>query len=181
MSKNLRWKFLTIVAVAANPVRGTYDIGRTITITLTGSETMIVTGTPVLTLNDGGTATYASGSGTTDLVFTTTIAPGQNAATLAVTGVTLPSGATIRDGVDNDADLTGLFRLRDTASEADEPDVEGTWTPSGGSSTVTRQVLDGHVYGFQVRARNTWSYNGVPGSMDSAPTAWCWFAVDTTP
>ena len=37
-------------------------------------------GTPTLTLNDGGTATYASGSGTNALTFNTTVAAGQNAA-----------------------------------------------------------------------------------------------------
>ena len=38
---------------------------------------------PTLTLNDGGTATYASGSGTSALVFTYTVASGQNTAGLA--------------------------------------------------------------------------------------------------
>lgn len=95
------------------------------------------------------------------------------------TSVNLAARLTSADG--NNAQLTGVFRLRDTALAEDDPDVEGTATVSEGSSTLTRQVLDGHVYRFQVRARSSWSYNGVPGSMDSAPTAWCWFAVDMTP
>ena len=36
-----------------------------------------MTGTPTLTLNDGGTATYISGSGTSALVFSYTVAPGR--------------------------------------------------------------------------------------------------------
>ena len=66
-----------------------------------------MTGTPVLTLNDGGTARYTGGSGTRSLQFTTTVLAGQNAAALAVTGVTLPLGASIRDAAGNDAVLAG--------------------------------------------------------------------------
>ena len=40
-------------------------------------------GTPTLTLNDGGTATYASGSGTNALTFSYTVARGQNTASPA--------------------------------------------------------------------------------------------------
>ena len=42
-------------------------------------------GTPTLTLNDGGTATYAGGSGTNALTFSYTVAAGQNTSGLAVT------------------------------------------------------------------------------------------------
>jgi hypothetical protein len=97
----------TIVGVAANPVRGSYDVGQTIFFTVTGNENLVVSGTPVLTLNDGGTANYVLGSGTKTLLFASTIAAGQNAATLAVTGATLPLGASIRDAVGNDANLAG--------------------------------------------------------------------------
>ena len=34
-------------------------------------------GTPTLTLNDGGTATYTGGSGTNALTFSYTVAPGR--------------------------------------------------------------------------------------------------------
>ena len=46
-------------------------------------------GTPTLTLNDGGTATYTSGSGTNALTFSYTVAAGQNTAVLAATAVNL--------------------------------------------------------------------------------------------
>ena len=51
------------------------------------SEAVTVTGTPTLTLNDGGTATYAGGSGTSALTFSYTVGAGQNTAGLAVTAV----------------------------------------------------------------------------------------------
>ena len=59
-----------------------------LTLTLAMSENVTVTGTPTLTLNDGGTASYVSGSGTSALVFSYTVAAGQNTAGLEVTAVT---------------------------------------------------------------------------------------------
>ncbi len=48
------------------------------------SEAVTVAGgTPTLTLNDGGTATYTGGSGTNALNFSYTVAAGQNTASLA--------------------------------------------------------------------------------------------------
>ena len=96
-----------IAGATTAPARGAYDVGRTIDITLDSNEALAVTGAPVLMLNDGGTAVYVGGSGTTSLLFRTTVAAGQNVAALAVTGVTLPIGTTIRDAAGNDADLTG--------------------------------------------------------------------------
>ncbi len=52
------------------------------------SEAVNVTGTPTLTLNDGGTATYTGGTGTNALTFSYTVGAGQNTAGLAVTGIT---------------------------------------------------------------------------------------------
>ena len=66
--------------------------------TLAFSETVTVAGgVPTLTLNDGGTATYASGSGTSALTFTYTVLAGQNTPDLMVTAVNLPTGVTIND------------------------------------------------------------------------------------
>ncbi len=62
-------------------------------------------GTPTLTLNDGGTATYTSGSGTNALTFSYTVAAGQNTADLAATAVNL-NAATITDGAGNAANLS---------------------------------------------------------------------------
>ena len=64
-------------------------------------------GTPTLTLNDGGTATYdAAKSTATALVFDYTVAAGQNTAALAVTGNIL-NGGSITDGAGNAANLAG--------------------------------------------------------------------------
>jgi hypothetical protein len=66
-------------------------------------------GAPTLTLNDGGTATFSSGSGTTALTFSYTVGAGQNTSALAATAVNLNS-ASITDGAGNAAilSLSGL-------------------------------------------------------------------------
>ena len=76
------------------------------TLTLDLSEAVTVAGgTPTLTLNDGGTATYVSGSGTNALTFSYTVAAGQNTPDLTATAVNLNS-ATITDGAGNAANLS---------------------------------------------------------------------------
>ena len=67
---------------------GDYDAGKALTLTLNMSEAVNVTGTPTLTLNDGGTASYTGGTGTNALTFSYTVGAGQNTAGLAVTGIT---------------------------------------------------------------------------------------------
>ena len=75
-----------IVSLASAPA-GNYSSGNTLTLTLYASEAVKVTGTPTLTLNDGGTATYTGGTGTNALTFSYTVAAGQNTSTLAATAV----------------------------------------------------------------------------------------------
>ena len=56
------------------------------TLTVNMSEAVTVAGgTPTLTLNDGGTASYTGGSGTNTLTFSYTVGAGQNTSDLAVT------------------------------------------------------------------------------------------------
>ena len=76
----------TVSSVTATA--GDYDTGQVLTLTLNTSEAVNVTGTPTLTLNDGGTASYVSGSGSSTLVFSYTVALGQNATALQATAVT---------------------------------------------------------------------------------------------
>src|SRR5260221_8172838 len=58
-----------VTRVVASPSSGDAGIGKTISLTLTMSKAVMVAGTPTLTLNDGGTATYAGGSSTQVLTF----------------------------------------------------------------------------------------------------------------
>ena len=61
----------------------------------------------MLTLNDGGAATYKGGSGTSALTFTYKVAAGQYTTDLQATGITLTSGASIKDSAGHAADLAG--------------------------------------------------------------------------
>ncbi len=88
---------------------GALNAGKTVTLTVKFGEVVTVGtggGRPTLTLNDGGIATYVSGSGTRNLVFSYTVAAGENTGDLTVTGASL-GGGTIRDGAGNNANLSG--------------------------------------------------------------------------
>ena len=71
--------------------------GHTVTVTMTTSEAVTVTGIPTLQLNDNEVATYVSGSGSNTLTFTYTVQSSDNSSDLQVTGLNLPSGAAIAD------------------------------------------------------------------------------------
>ena len=97
-----------INSIVDSPSSGDFNAGKVITLTLGMSENVTVNttgGSPTLTLNDGGTATYVSGSGSSALVFSYTVASGQNTADLTVSAVNL-NGATLQDGAGNAANLS---------------------------------------------------------------------------
>lgn len=88
---------------------GVLNAGKVVALTVSFSSPVIVNttgGSPTLVLNDGGSASYASGSGSSALLFSYTVAAGQNTADLVVSSLSL-NGATIRDGAGNAADLSG--------------------------------------------------------------------------
>jgi hypothetical protein len=76
-----------IFSITPSPTSGNITTGSSVTFTLVFDTPQTVTGTPTLTLNDGGTASYTSGTGTKSLVFTHTVAAGNSATTLGVTAV----------------------------------------------------------------------------------------------
>ena len=98
----------------------TLNAGDVVSVTVTMSEAVTVTGTPQLQLNIGGTlvqANYASGSGTSALVFTYTILAGQtdaNGISINANALSL-NGGTITDPAGNAATLTAAL-VADNAS-----------------------------------------------------------------
>ena len=97
-----------VTNVSSTTANGTYDVGSVISVTVTFSSTVVVTGTPLLALNSGGTASYAAGSGNSTLTFVYTVAAGQNSSRLDYTStaaLTL-NGGTITDTLNNPAILT---------------------------------------------------------------------------
>jgi len=96
--------------VVASPASGTENPGNTLTLTVNLNEKFNVAGTPTLTLNTGGKATYVSGSGTNALTFSYTVGNSDaTVAQLAITQVNTPSGTTITDSVGNNANLAGAL------------------------------------------------------------------------
>ncbi|KRR10818.1 hypothetical protein CP49_22130 [Bradyrhizobium valentinum] len=159
----------TVTQASASPGTGIERNGDTITMTLGFSEAVTVTGTPTLALNDGGTATYVGGSGTSSLSFKTTVAPtDKDTSALAITGVNLPSGASIKDASGLAANLSGAVKTFTGLQIDATPTVPTTPTapitpttptaPIAPTSSVTKPVL--------AIADNTLSVTGRGGSVD---------------
>jgi len=101
----------SVTQATASPATGTEHVGDTVSLTLGFNEAVTVTGTPTLSLNDGATATYVGGSGTNALNFRTTVASTDTSTSaLAITGVNLPSGASIKDASGVAANLSGAVK-----------------------------------------------------------------------
>ena len=101
----------SVTNVSSSTPNGTYNAGQVISIQVSFSEAVIVTGTPQLTLETGASDAvvgYTSGSGTSTLTFTYTVASGHNSADLDYTssGALALNGGTIRDAASNSATLT---------------------------------------------------------------------------
>ena len=136
----------TISGVDSTTAAGTYNEGDAISIQVTFSEAVTVTGTPQLTLETGGSdavVDYASGSDTNVLTFTYTVASGHTSSDLdyaSTTALALNSG-TIKDAGGNNATLT-LAAVGDAGSlGANEAFVIDTTAPT--ISSVTSTTADG--------------------------------------
>ncbi|TIL58207.1 MAG: hypothetical protein E5Y89_28815, partial [Mesorhizobium sp.] len=100
-----------VTQATASPGTGTEHVGDTVTLTLGFNEAVKVSGTPTLSLNNGATATYVGGSGTSALNFRTTVASTDtNTSALAITGVNLTNGASIKDASGVAANLAGAVK-----------------------------------------------------------------------
>ena len=98
----------TVTSVTSTLANGSYGVGTVVPVTVSFSESVTVTGSPKLTLNSGGSATYTSGSGSSTLAFSYTVAAGENSADLdyTSTGALVLNGGTIADATSNAATLT---------------------------------------------------------------------------
>ena len=136
-----------------------------VTLTVTFSEAVTVSGgTPNLVLNDGGTATYSSGSGSTALVFSHTVQAGQNVADLAVTSLSL-NGATVKDTAGNLANTVaaagynpaGMLRIDTTVPTVSSIAASGPALTAGGGT-----VGAGATVIFTVAMSEAVSVTGTP-------------------
>jgi len=77
----------TVSSVSASTANGSYKAGDSISVQVNFSESVTVTGTPQITLETGSTdrtVNYASGSGSSTLVFTYTVQAGDTSSDLSV-------------------------------------------------------------------------------------------------
>jgi len=101
----------TVTSINSGTANGTYKVGDSISIQVNFDESVIVTGTPQLTLETGATdrtINYASGSGTSTITFNYTVQAGDSTADLdyVSSGALTLNGGTIKDAATNSADLT---------------------------------------------------------------------------
>lgn len=102
-----------VTSVTSSTADGAYRAGQTISIQVSFSEAVIVSGTPQLRLATGAVATvdYQSGSGTNTLTFLYTIASGQNSSDLDY--IPLPplslNGGQIVDAASQSLDIARTF------------------------------------------------------------------------
>ena len=128
----------TVTGISDSPATGDLGAGKTVTLTLGFSSAVTVAGgKPTLTLNDGGTATYASGSGTSALTFTYAVAGGQSAASLAATAVNLGSGVTIK----NSAGVAANLSLAGRTQSGPQIDTTAPAAPAISSDTVSGNIV----------------------------------------
>jgi hypothetical protein len=126
-----------VTQATASPGSGVENTGDKIALTLAFNEAVTVTGKPTLTLNDGDIATYVSGSGTNKLVFSTTVAATDtDTAALAIKGVNVPSGASIKDASGASANLAGAATTF-TGLKIDPPTTTSPVTPPVTTPPVT--------------------------------------------
>jgi hypothetical protein len=136
---------------------GALNAGKVVTLTVNFSTAVVVGtigGSPTLALNDGGSASYAGGSGSNALVFSYTVAAGQNTADLIVSSLNL-NGATIRDGAGAAADISaaanynpaGTLRIDTAAPSAPTglalDSTTDSGTPGDGITNFSQAKING--------------------------------------
>jgi hypothetical protein len=128
----------SVTSVSSSSMNGYYKTGDVVSVTLTFSSAVNVTGTPQLELETGTTdrtINYSSGSGTTTLTFNYTVQAGDASSDLDVTSANALSlnGGTIKDASTNNATLTlpapgttnSLSDNKDIVIDTESPSVAG--------------------------------------------------------
>ena len=140
---------ITITDITSTAADAAYNTG-TIAITIAFDAIVNVVGTPKLSLNFGGSATYVSGTGSNILTFNYVIASGDNTNDLDyldTSALVLDGGSSIRDTYDNNATLTLFAPGQSNSLGANKSIVVLTTLPTisiGGSNPVN--ITAGETY-----------------------------------
>ena len=133
---------ITATGTGISSGKGDLSAGHVVTLTVTLNEKVQVSGSPILTLNDGGVASYVKGYGTNTLVFSYPVAAGQNTTNLAVTGI---SGGTITDSFGISVNITGktsgVLQIDTTTPIAESEISSGTGITNGNGALNAGQVV----------------------------------------
>jgi len=160
----------TVVSIAASGTgitggTGNLKGGDVVTLTATFSEAVSVSGgVPTLVLNDGGSAVYSGGSGSTTLIFSHTAQAGQNVADLAVTSVAL-NGATLKDAAGNAANLTAAAGYNPAGAlriDTGAPTVASIAASGSGLTAGSGTVGTGATVTFTVAMSEAVTVTGTP-------------------
>ncbi len=127
----------------------TYAIGDTISVKVTFSENVTVTGTPQLEIAVGSNnrqANYASGTGSTELTFSYAVAAGDadsDGIAVAANKLTL-NGGTIKDAADNHATLTHAALAAQSGHKVDgvRPTVSGSLAVTSNPGSDGTYIID---------------------------------------
>lgn len=148
----------TVTNVTSTTANGSYNAGDSVMITVSFSEAVNVTGSPVINLETGATdrdGSYISGSGTTTLLFKYTVVAGDASADLEYKATTSLSGGTIADLAGNAATLTlpslggtgSLSRNKNIIIDCAVPSVSTTGVTSTYTGTkILRQTITVSVH-----------------------------------
>ncbi|MFN9473487.1 DUF4347 domain-containing protein, partial [Acidovorax sp.] len=159
-----------VASVNSSSANGTYKAGDSVSIRVIFSETVIVTGTPQLTLETGATdqvVNYASGGSTNTLTFKYTVQAGDTTADLDYLGTAALAlnGGTIKDAVGNASTLTlaapgaanSLGNNKAIAIDSTAPTVA-----SVNSSTANGTYKVGDTVSLQVNFSEAVTVTGTP-------------------
>ena len=160
----------TVTGLSSSTVNGSYNAGDVIAIQVNFSFAVIVSGTPQLTLETGvtdRTVNYASGSGTSSLVFNYTVQAGDTSADLnaASSAALTLNGGTIRNSNNYQATLTlpapgaanSLGANKNIVVDTNAPTVSGVT-----SSTANGTYTVGAVIAIQVSFSEAVTVTGTP-------------------
>ncbi|MGG6230905.1 T9SS type A sorting domain-containing protein [Tenacibaculum sp. SDUM215027] len=158
---------ITNVSVPAN---GTYSAGQNLDFTVNFNENITVNttgGTPQIAITIGATtrqATYLSGSGTSALLFRYTIQAGDSDTDGITVGTLATNGGTLKDAVNNDADLilNSVGATTAVLVDAVAPTVTSVNVPAN-ATYITGQNLD-----FTVNFNENISVNTAGGTPQIA-------------
>ncbi|WP_312347100.1 fibronectin type III domain-containing protein [Stenotrophomonas acidaminiphila] len=160
----------TVANVTSGTANGTYKVGEVINVQIGFSETVLVTGTPQLTLETGTTdrvINYTSGSNSSTLTFSYTVQAGDTSADLdyVSSSALALNGGTVKDLAGNNALLTlpapgaagSLGANRNLVIDGVAPTVSGVT-----SSTANGTYKAGEVVSIQVDFSEAVTVTGTP-------------------